>query len=977
MKRSLWFLALLAALVTGPAFAQGAGGSTGSIQGEITDESGAVLPGVTVTATGAAALGAQSAVTNSQGIYRFTGLPAGTYKLVFEMTGFGKVSREDVRIGIGFTATVNAKMSVKTMAEEVTVTGESTTIDTSSNRVQTNFDKGMLDALPNARDMWSLLAETPAITLNRFDVGGSTAGTQTTYVAYGNGGQNRPLIEGINTTEGTSASGFYFDYGSFDEVVIGAAGNSVEMPSGGVITNFIGKQGGNQFKGELYYEYENDKIQSSNVTDEQLGRGYANLPRNVIQSLGLDRHDANTLVSYKNLNASIGGPVIKDKLWWHFNYLRQQNVVYQPAGGAILDGTGFLTKLTNYTGKTTYQMTPKDKIIGYFQWGAKAQPFRTDSVVTQPQHATAASTLNQSSPSWVGKLEYNRTFGNRGFFEIRAGEFGYNFGLDGNSEDPRREDSATRAVTGGGRHWLLKRRRDQLFSSYTFFIDNKLGGNHQMKVGGEYQRETGETIWKSYYANNVVQIFNNRVANQVRLGNPTDSLSGLKNLGLYANDVFSLKKLTLNVGVRYDRYTPYLPEQSRPAGPFSTAATFAAIDNVITFNHIVPRVGAIFDVQGNGKTVIKLNYGKYYFNPGVTLADTVSNNPGDQFSTYNWTDLNGDGLWQRGEEGATPIAQTGGASSVTFDPDLRNSYTNELSVWLERELPGKVGARIGYVYKMDRDGYQRENVNRPLSAWNVPTTVADLGPDGLTGTGDDRTVPALGISAATLALPIVNRVFNVAGYEANYKSIEAGITKRFTKKWNLVSSVIFTNTNEFGTSYFGSGAGNNVGASGSLFGGLAGSTAAPVSPNGKADQSDFWTYNFKIHGSYAPGWNMKITPIFRIQQGYPFARVFTATVTGVTAHNFLVGNLGDDRLQTVKQLDLRIDKGIKLGGRANLSVILDAFNVFNANPELNKVGTTGRTVINEPDPPVSIPSFNSITTILPPRIFRLSGRFTF
>ena len=94
--------------------------------------------------------------------------------------------------------------------------------------------------------MWSLLAETPAVTLNRFDVGGSTAGTQTTYVAYGNGGQNRPLIEGINTTEGTSAAGFYFDYGSFDEVIVGAAGNSAEMPSGGVLTNFIGKSGGNE-----------------------------------------------------------------------------------------------------------------------------------------------------------------------------------------------------------------------------------------------------------------------------------------------------------------------------------------------------------------------------------------------------------------------------------------------------------------------------------------------------------------------------------------------------------------------------------------------------------------------------------------------------------------------------------------------------------------------------------------------------------
>ena len=271
--------------------------------------------------------------TNAQGIYRFLGLPAGTYRLSFELAGFGTVVREEIRIGIGFTAAVDAKLSVKPMEEAVTVTGESPAIDTTATRVQTNFDKEQLDSLPNARDMWSLLAETPAVTLNRFDVGGSTAGTQTTYIAYGNGGQNRPLIEGINTTEGTSAAGFYFDYGSFDEVIIGAAGNSAEMPSGGVLTNFIGKSGGNKLSGEVYFEYENQDVQASNVSEDQLARGYANIPRNVIDQLGLKRGDANTLLDYKNLNASIGGPIIKDKLWFWAGYLRQQNIVYQPAVG--------------------------------------------------------------------------------------------------------------------------------------------------------------------------------------------------------------------------------------------------------------------------------------------------------------------------------------------------------------------------------------------------------------------------------------------------------------------------------------------------------------------------------------------------------------------------------------------------------------------------------------------------------------------
>jgi hypothetical protein len=969
--RSIALLSIVAVLAAGPAFAQGAAGSTGTIQGQVVDESFAALPGVSITATGTAMLGAQTTTSGPEGNYRFLGLPAGTYKLVFEMPAFGRVVRDEVRVGIGFTASVNVAMKVKAMSEEVTVTGESTPIDTAATRVQTNFDKGMLESLPNARDMWSLLAETPAVTLNRFDVGGSTAGTQTTYVAYGNGGQNRPLIEGINTTEGTSASGFYFDYGSFDEVIVGTAGNSVEMPSGGVVTNFIGKSGGNQFHGELYYEYENKDVQATNVSDDQLARGFANLPGSVIKALGLSRQQANTLTSYKNFNASVGGPVLKDKLWWHFNYLRQQNVTYQPAGGAILDGTQFLTKLVNYTGKITYQMTSKDKLIGYLQYGTKFQPFRTDSVVTGPLHLTQQSTLNQQSPSWVGKLEYNRTIGNRGFFEVRAGEFGYNFGLKGNGDLPRREDRSTLSVTGGGRDWELLRRRKQMHGAFTFFVDNKLGGNHQFKVGGEVQHETGETIWRSYYADNVVQLFNNGAAQLVRLGLPVDSISGLRNYGLFVSDSYKVHRLTLNVGLRYDRYRPFLPAQDRPASRFSPeAAHFAAVDDVITFNHVVPRLGVIYDLQGNGKTVWKANYGRYYFNPGVTLADTVSPNPATQYTEYAWTDRNGDGLWERGEEGAIN-AQVGGASSITFDPNLKNSYTDELSTWMERELPGQIGARVGFVWKMDRNGYQQENRNRPLSAWTVPTTVTDPGPDGRANTGDERSVPALGLPAAVLALPVANYVYNIPGFEANYKSIEIGATRRFTRKWNMVASALFTNTDEYGTSYFGSGSGNNVGTSPSLFGGLAGNTAFPITPNGKADRSKFWTWNFRIHGSYEPGWGVRLTPVFRAQQGYPYGRVFTATVTGIS-QNFMAEDLTAHRMQTLKQLDFRAEKQIRLTGRARLGVIFDLYNVFNANTELNINARTGTLTISETG--AVIPTYNSVTTILPPRIARLSAR---
>ena len=243
-----WALVLATA---SPILAQGGGASsTGSISGQVVDGNGDVLPGVSVTATSPAQIGALTAITNEEGIYRFPSVPPGEYKLEFALAGFSKFVREGIRVTLGFNSAVNIKLGVATLEETVTVTGESPVVDTSATRLQTNYDQQTLASLPNARDMWSLLGATPSVTLARVDVGGSTAGTQTNYFAYGYFGQNRPLIEGINTTEGTSAAGFYLDYGSFEEVFIGAAANSAEMPNPGVLTQFVSKSGGNRLVGE-------------------------------------------------------------------------------------------------------------------------------------------------------------------------------------------------------------------------------------------------------------------------------------------------------------------------------------------------------------------------------------------------------------------------------------------------------------------------------------------------------------------------------------------------------------------------------------------------------------------------------------------------------------------------------------------------------------------------------------------------------
>ena len=250
MKR--WFIGLLtvalATAIASSASAQGGGASsTGTIQGRVTDAQGAVLPGATVTATSPSALGAQTAVTSETGNYRFPALPPGVYTVTYELAGFNTVRREGIQLALGFTATLNIELALATLQETVTVTGESPVIDTTATRVQQNFKVEELRSIPNARDMWSLLAITPGVQMQRIDVAGNRAGTQTTYSAYGLTGQVRVLIEGINTTEGTGGAGFYFDYSSLEEVFLGTTAQTAEMPNPGVQSQFITKSGGNQF----------------------------------------------------------------------------------------------------------------------------------------------------------------------------------------------------------------------------------------------------------------------------------------------------------------------------------------------------------------------------------------------------------------------------------------------------------------------------------------------------------------------------------------------------------------------------------------------------------------------------------------------------------------------------------------------------------------------------------------------------------
>ena len=325
-------------------------------------------------------MGAPQALTSQDGFYRFPTLAPGEYTLQFAREGFGTVRREGILVGVGFTATVNVDLTVA--AQEQTVVHGSPVLDRHATAIATSFDARQLDNLPASRSMVAILSSTPAVHVGRFEVGGNNGGFGSAYSAYGTSGQNRPLVEGI-TVSGIAGTGFALNYGSFEEVLVGTAAHSAEWPLPGVQMQFISKSGGDQYRGTFYADYERNSWQAFNIDEEQILRGARG-------ASGLTPREANRLWSYYDVNADVGGYIKRDTLWWYSSF-RDQDV---SARQVNLPVTPYRTRLTNYSGKGTYQPTRNHRFVVYGQVGRNHLPTRLD-----PFGPRAASTHRQSSTS--------------------------------------------------------------------------------------------------------------------------------------------------------------------------------------------------------------------------------------------------------------------------------------------------------------------------------------------------------------------------------------------------------------------------------------------------------------------------------------------------------------------------------------------------------------------------------------------------
>ena len=961
MRRGFQVLiALLAVcwLSTGAAFAQGGGASTtGSINGKVADSSGGVLPGVTVSVNSPSMMGVQTAVTDASGNYRFPALPPGTYTVTFELPGFNTLKRENIQISMGFSAAVNVELAVASLQETVTVTGDSPVIDTSNTRVQQNFKLEALQGIPNSRDLWSLLAATPSVTMDRLDVGGDRAGTQSGYTAYGYSGQNRVLVEGINTTEGTSGAGFYVDYGSFEEVFLGTVGQGAEMPTPGVQSQMLGKSGGNKFQGEIYQDYESNGMQSENIPSNVLARGI--------------REHSNELQKYHDFNLNVGGPIKKDKVWWYFSYRNQTTAVGQPNFVGPIAGTAFNTNLWNPSGKATYQINQNNKLIGYYQWGQKVQPNRLPQ--SSFTYTDLGQTLKQTSGSWIYKGEWNGTLSKNMYAEARYGVFGYYFPLQANTTTTAFEtfDTGKARLTGGDENEQTDRHRGQITGSVTYFKDG-WGGSHNFKVGGEILNETGYYGYLQVASGNVRENFNNGAPQTVILYAPTATAVGgiqsgphgdllsvdkLNTYDAFINDQWSVGRATLNLGVRYDRYRNFTPDQKQLAysfGPLSVPAATIPAQTYATWNKIVPRLGFTYDLAGDGKTVLKGNYGLFGFNPGVGISANGNPNASQKSVTYTWADagacagcIAADGIYQPGEEGSLTASALAG--NIRVDPNMFQPTSTQATAYIERQLTEGVGARVGFVYFHVQDQTGTFQLDRPASAYTVPFNVVDKGPDNITGTSDDQTLTFYGIPKSQLAnYPTTQYVTNTPN-DGTYKTIEASLNKRLSHNYSLNGGFGYTWSNAYPLSY-------------------------PNTPNGPFNY-DFTRYSFKLSGTYNAPWGITISPLFRFQNGAPYARTLSVSAPASCACTFSAARAGSltnttvyttpygaYRQDNVGDLDVRVEKTVNFGHVAKVRLFLDGYNLTNSYAAQTINVTTG-------------PSFQNPTSILAPRTGRIGFRF--
>jgi len=925
---------------------------TGNISGTVVDAEGNALPGVAITITGATILrGTASATTSATGAFRFNFLSPGTYDMTFALSGFKTVKKTGVEVSVRKTTSMTVTMEVSAIEENVTVVGESPVVDLKSSTIQTNFTQAMLQKLPSARDPWVIMSMTPGMVMDRENVGGSTAGNQSSAYAHGTlRNQTNYNIDGVNMTDAAAngASAMYYDFDSFEEIQVETGAHTADIQVGGVVLNMITKSGGNKLGGGISLYGENDKLQWDNIPDKIKNPQYANVGT------------GNPLDYYYEWGGELGGPIMKDKFWFYGAF--RNTVINSFIIGYTLNGvpqTNYAS-LTHGTFKLSFQLSNNNKLMGWFNYDNKYQPHRSASITRPP-----VTTALQDSPSYFYHLEDTWTLGSNLILNFKLGinDMWYQTGNqpEVDMSQPAVRIYYTTPVTGGYENayynytWYYSDRY-QLNAFANYFKDDFLGGNHEIKVGFEYQNSPFHTTRK--HPGNILLYFDNpdhTSPYQVwtfreEVWNQNDIV-----YSAYIHDVFSLKKhLTLNLGLRLDSTHMHMNETDVAASPWTdyyyTRMNITPIyhqdaqKNVVSFTMLSPRLGLTYDLFNDGKNVFKAHFARYSYQ--------VSYGPVDQAITtgywevdYSWNDANGDKLPQTNEFGSIKYTNIGQA--VKINPDLKSPYTNEVVVGFEKKLARNIGVSLNLIYRDTQRFWWSDNQAVDPQLDYTPKDVLDPGPDGVLGSGDDGgTITIYNLASAKVGVsqPYVTER---PGYKTSYQGVELVLSKRYSDRWQFMGSVTLGKTN----------------------------VKLPIEsvddPNNRTFNDNAVDSNdspviIKASGSYDLPWGFYVGAFFNYRAGYPTQRYFNTSTSLLNQGRISVSTekTGASRYPDIAMLDLRLSKVFSFGRYGKIELMLDGFNILNSVTTLSWNTQSSST-------------YHFITQVLSPRIVRLGVKWNF